>query len=304
MSSTTNTVPAKLAAALVAAQRAAKAVYLDSKNEFHRYRYASAEAIILEARAALNAAGLFLMTTLITITHRELPRVVVKKDNETHKKDEVIVRVVYLLGHESGESISLDREWPAFEEPGRPIDKAVAASITNGLAYTLRDLLLLPRDDDAADDMNSRDDRDHGSSQRPTKPNQATKPANTQDHAPPSEPSKPERTVEYDAGQAPAERPAVDLNAAGEAYKWMLEEMAKGHLEHMQDTISKSPCSDDTKKLLRLVLKAWEVNTAEEMQNLGGELQRSGMPKPWQDEAKDQLRVAWKALKDKLPKAA
>jgi hypothetical protein len=297
MSSTT-TLPAKLAAALVVAQKTAKAVYLDSKNEFHRYRYASAENIILSARAALNAAGLFLMTTLITIAHRELPRVVVKKDVETHKKDEVIVRVVYMLGHESGESISLDREWPAFEEPGRPIDKAVAASITNGLAYTLRDLLLLPRDDDAANDMNARDDRDHGSTSQPSQP---TKPANTQDEAPPS---KPERTVKYDAGQAPAERPAVDLDKAGKAYKWALEEMAKGHIEGMAGTIDSTPCSDDTKRILKLVLRAWEAESKDEFVAISADLQKLGMPKPWVDECKDQLKAPWLAFQKRSAKAA
>lgn len=140
---------AGLCAALVAAQAAARAVAKDAQNTFHRYKYASAEAIIAEAREALAASGLALMTVLrrFVAAAPDAPGGVIGR-----------VELHYLLVHTSGETLPIESSTPVIPEKGRPADKAEAAAVTQDLAYLLRGLLLLPRDDDAAA-IDARDDR-------------------------------------------------------------------------------------------------------------------------------------------------
>uniref|UniRef100_A0A6M3IKW6 Putative Erf family protein n=1 Tax=viral metagenome TaxID=1070528 RepID=A0A6M3IKW6_9ZZZZ len=130
-----------MAAALVAAQKSARAVRKDARNQHHGYDYASSESIIDEARVHLSASGL----SLITIGWEPVPV--------------GAVTVRYLLSHESGESQELVTATPCPEGKGRPIDKAVLGGITVSLSYLLRGLLLLPRLDELPVDQ--RDDRGH-----------------------------------------------------------------------------------------------------------------------------------------------
>jgi len=136
---------ATIFAALVDAQKAAKALSADSRNQHQGYNYTSAESLIYEGRAVLSAAGLALLPGEV--------RVLV--DGASVK-----VAITYTLAHRSGETYSWVREWPAIEQKGRPLDKAVAGATTSALGYTIRDLLLLPRDDEFAA-MDRRDDTDH-----------------------------------------------------------------------------------------------------------------------------------------------
>ncbi len=119
-----------LGAALAGAILAASAVKKDARNAHHGYRYASADAIIAEARQALAGNGLSLVPLEQSI------------DRSGHAPD--LVRRFVLL-HESGESMTIGCVWPIVEERGRPLDKAMAIAATSSLAYTLRDLLQLPR---------------------------------------------------------------------------------------------------------------------------------------------------------------
>jgi hypothetical protein len=125
--------------ALAKAQQAAKAVGKDSRNTFHRYAYASAEAIYAECREHLSGHGL---TVLPVASHIDL------RDGQA-----ILVRG-YLLAHEGGGAMTCAQEWPVVPEKGRPLDKAVASADTTSLAYFLRSLLLLPRVD-PSDDMDS-----------------------------------------------------------------------------------------------------------------------------------------------------
>lgn len=135
----------KLFTALVAAQKNARAVGLDAKNSHQGYRYASAESIVEEGRTALTLAGLCLLTTAVEVDAAAVPP---------------IVTATMILAHESGEILQIVRQWPAIEQKGRPLDKAIAGALTSGLGYAIRDLLLLPRDDDFAA-MDRRDDSAH-----------------------------------------------------------------------------------------------------------------------------------------------
>lgn len=157
------TTQSKLAAALAAAQKQAKSVQHDGHNTAHGYKYASAEAIIEESRDALSAHGLALLR-VASVLHRPTEPIEHVATNRRGESQAFHIPVVYqrtdLLLHESGESLTLETEWPIIPEAGRPFDKATAAADTASLGYLLRDLLLLPRVEKGTglDD----DDRDHG----------------------------------------------------------------------------------------------------------------------------------------------
>lgn len=143
----------KLYQALAAAQRDAHAVEKTSQNTFHRYSYASTEALITEARVALGKHGLALFPSSVT--------------SATENGEETL-HVIYVLAHESGEQIALSSSTPVVPEKGRPRDKAVATAKTYDLGYTLRSLLLLPRVEEGTD-VDQRDDREHEPKKRASK---------------------------------------------------------------------------------------------------------------------------------------
>lgn len=124
-------VPANLAGALALAQQKCGAVKKDARNTHHGYSYASAEAVIAEAKRALADTGLALVPS-----EQSLERI--------QGGGYELVRK-FLLIHVSGESLVLGCAWPVIEERGRPVDKATAISATASLSYMLRDLLLMPR---------------------------------------------------------------------------------------------------------------------------------------------------------------
>lgn len=129
--------------ALVAAQAAAQAVGKDAKNTHHGYGYASAEAIITEAKAVLTAHGLAFFPAT--------SQIVTVEGGQT-------LKTTWGLVHTGGQKTAFLTEWPIVPDKGRPADKALASARTSSLAYILRDLLLLPRVDPTDDmDHSSRD---------------------------------------------------------------------------------------------------------------------------------------------------
>jgi len=131
-----------LASALLAAQKALPSVGKDAKNSFHHYSYVSAEAMIGACRDALHGAGL------------TVRRAGWKYDGSPEGG---IVNSTFVLTHgPTGESVSDEIAWICVPEKGRPIDKAMAGALTSSLGYYLRDLLLVPREDES--EMDRRDD--------------------------------------------------------------------------------------------------------------------------------------------------
>lgn len=191
-----------LAAALVAAMKDAEAVGKDARNSFHNYKYASAEAIISEAREALGKNGLTLMPTSLredTVESRasgEPRRIVIK----------------YLLVHSSGESLEVVSSAPVCPEKGRPEDKAEFGARTECLAYTLRDLLLLPRVNEE-DLPSARDDRPAPEKKAPPAPKERPAPKEATFEAslysPPTAKSAPAPTHGPSAGDARTPPPGV-----------------------------------------------------------------------------------------------
>lgn len=133
---------AALAAALVQAQAAAKAVAHDAANSYHGYRYTSAEAIIAKAKEHLAAAGLALVPTEQTIVPEGGQFLLVKR---------------FALLHAGGAERPVTVTFPIHPDRGRPIDKATAGSATVALSYALRDILLISRPG-AEDDIAARND--------------------------------------------------------------------------------------------------------------------------------------------------
>lgn len=136
--------------ALVAAQANMVAVAKDSTNAFHKYKYASADDVIAAARIALNDQGLALIRNWSV------------KFNEAG----IWVDSQFSLIHDGSVGVfnAGTVPFPVIEDKGRPLDKALAGALTSSLAYFLRDLLLIPKDDEH---MDKRDDRTHAPNAKP-----------------------------------------------------------------------------------------------------------------------------------------
>lgn len=146
-----------LFAALISAQERARAVTKDGKNTFHNYKYASAEAIIEEAKLCLNNSGLAVIC-LGWQMKGEVPDVApVPGKGDKFCTPPYIIQVHYAVVHTSGETMVMTTESSVVPEAGRPRDKAESAALTMGLGYFLRGLLLLARED-AENSVDQRND--------------------------------------------------------------------------------------------------------------------------------------------------
>lgn len=160
-----------IAAALLKAQQAIESVKKDATNSFHRYNYTSAEEMIGACRKALHDHGLVATRATWGI------------DKDIGEFG-CIVSTMTLMHADSGERIDAPITWPIVPEKGRPMDKAIAAALTSSLSYWLRDLLMLPREEEG---MDKRDDRDY----EPQKPTQVLPPLKKPDATPPKPAAEP-----------------------------------------------------------------------------------------------------------------
>jgi hypothetical protein len=144
---------AKLYGALLVAQRAISGIANDARNSHQNYDYTSAEALIGGCRKALHDAG-------VVVTRRMW--------NTVMTTTPPFVQMEFVVSHPASGETQIDRiDWPAIEQKGRPLDKAVGGALTSAMGYYLRDLLAVPRADG---DMNDRDDRGHTPGNKPTPP--------------------------------------------------------------------------------------------------------------------------------------
>lgn len=156
-------IPAKVAIALVKAQRLVKRVQHDQGNTHHNYRYTSAEALLEAATEWFGQAGLAFVQYG---WRREAPRaeewLFASAENKTVSIEESAparLVILYALIHESGEVWEMPpTSIPVLPEKGRPLDKAEATALTYSLGYTLRGLLKIPRSDDGTDANQRADD--------------------------------------------------------------------------------------------------------------------------------------------------
>lgn len=134
-----------LASALLAAQQALPSVGKDSqfKSQSYGYAYTSSETMIAACRAVLHGAGLTL-------------RRAGWKFQGTPEGGGLVTSQFILTHAPTGESVADEVAWVAVPRGQQPIDKAVAGALTASLGYYLRDLLLVPREDE--NEMDRRDD--------------------------------------------------------------------------------------------------------------------------------------------------
>jgi hypothetical protein len=144
-----------LSQALAVARDRCRTAFKGGFNDFHKYKYASADEVITVAKDALAETGLAIIPQSQKLS-------ILGDGNATvHVLDRTI-----FLSHSSGEFVPIEiGGWPVIPDKGRPLDKAVAVALTCSLAYWLRDLLQMPRGDEA--DMNTRDDRAHEPGKKP-----------------------------------------------------------------------------------------------------------------------------------------
>lgn len=135
-----------IAQALHSAQGLITSVGKDSTNQFHKYEYVSAEAMITASSKALGDCGLSLTRSwTLQFTDTQIP----------------VVLSTFTLTHADGETREFPPcPWFIVEGQGRPIDKALAGALTTSLSYFLRDLLMIPRVDE--NEVDKRDDSNHG----------------------------------------------------------------------------------------------------------------------------------------------
>lgn len=132
--------------ALLKAQQHIIKIEKDATNDFHKYSYASSEAMITAAREALHVAGLLTLRT-----HWEL---------EMGDNIGKLTSHMQVIHPDSGQTLEEVIPWPIIPAQGRPFDKAVASALTTSQSYWLRDLLQIPRTDPEIE-MDKRDDRDY-----------------------------------------------------------------------------------------------------------------------------------------------
>jgi hypothetical protein len=149
-----------LPAALAAAINEAEAVTKGASNDFHRYRYASAEAVLMEARQCLGKHGLSVVWAARQIdkTRAEVIELAGKRGSQMLTIYGVLTGTLRVLHAHSDGVVDMPVEWPICLESGKHADKAVAAAQTSALSYGLRDLLMLPRVAQG-EDIQAREDR-------------------------------------------------------------------------------------------------------------------------------------------------
>jgi hypothetical protein len=145
-----------LATALVRAQQNVKAALKTSENSFHKYKYASAEEVLIVGREALNDNGLAMLPMAEDFT-------TIQPIDDKCGGAVALVKCKYVVVHESGATYEFSTDVPVVPERGkssgwsRPADKATFGARTEALGYALRDLLLIPRQDAA--DVSGRADK-------------------------------------------------------------------------------------------------------------------------------------------------
>lgn len=154
--------PPDVAKGIVAAQAAVASVPNDAKNEHHRYRYTSAEAVIQAAKKAMEAGRVALVLVHWHLVD-ERGEGWTMPDRGSAEIGQVAAR--WMLVGEAGGAVEVAASMPALADRGRPVDKAVATALTYLQAYVLRGVLSMARTEEHAD-VDQRDDRDHVPQQR------------------------------------------------------------------------------------------------------------------------------------------
>ena len=131
-----------LYAALAKAQADLRGVEKGSRNDYHRYDYASAEDMMAAATDSLGKFGLAFVCV-----------------GSEFDKASQSVKAHYILTHEDGGMMQLgSHQITVHPDKGRPMDKAISTALTYLQAYTLRGVFNIPRVPEGTE-RDSQDDR-------------------------------------------------------------------------------------------------------------------------------------------------
>ena len=148
-----------MAEALAKAQAMADRIDKDSRNDFARYDYTSAESMMDMWTQIAGPLGLSLYPASLAI-------------------DGDILRACWVIEHAaSGDARDIRADWPIVTGKGKPLDKALASARTSSLGYLIRDLLVAPR-------VHPTDDMDHPRWSKPEQDKPAPKKAAPKKAAP------------------------------------------------------------------------------------------------------------------------
>lgn len=162
---------------LLEAQKAIHSVAKTSRNEHHRYNYASAEDIISASREALLGAGLVVTRHdwRIELTDATEEQRYGRQDGKPVQIAFDHVHITYrVLDSETGYYQQSTIQFPVVDQKGKGRDKEVATALTSACSYFLTGLLAIPRADEEMDKPRELSHRDidprtqsRGNSQRP-----------------------------------------------------------------------------------------------------------------------------------------
>lgn len=137
---------------LLEAIREVESVSKDGRNDFHKYDYTTAEAILRAVRKPLLERGLILLPSLGTMSERSI---------RTAKGGESTITTAHVkftfIDAETGEAH--DSEWAGSGDD--PSDKGIYKAYTGAIKTFLREAFMLPMGDDPEGDKNA-DERGKG----------------------------------------------------------------------------------------------------------------------------------------------
>ena len=135
----------ELDTALLTCQRELRSIGRDGYNQHADYGYTSADQWIAQSRDVLHRHELMARRERWTITPWG---------------ERAIIAATFTVTHvPTGQRLTMDTSLAVQDRKGTPIDKAILAGLTSLWAYTLRDLLLVPRCD--GNELDALDDQPH-----------------------------------------------------------------------------------------------------------------------------------------------
>jgi len=228
-------IPASVAAGLLRARRAVRAVEKDSKNEHHGYKYASAEDVMAEGLRACNEGGISFSCISWTVVQVERPRSIATESGSIETVIESVprLRCMFLVCAEDGGCFTVTSDDAVLPGKGRPEDKAEFGMLTEAYAYALRGLLGMPRVDERIS-VSGRDDTGAeparpGPRRAPPAARPLAPPAPANDAPPPAAPATGEVTYESNLVRRIRQaRTPGEVQAALGACK---EDLTAGHID-------------------------------------------------------------------------
>lgn len=303
--------PPKLAAALVTAQKTARGVEKDAKNSYHDYKYASSESLIDEGRRCLLTADLALFPTSRKFDALDLRVEQTGTDKQGKPKPPKgaigRVEMKYMLAHASGEAVEVESGTWVVPEAGRPEDKAEAAAVTSDLGYVLRGLLLLPRGMDTTP-IDARDDRDytpHGGDDR-APPADDRAPSDRPARSPGDHAAAAQTGVDQSRG-SPVRGPAADVPQHDPAYVTLCEDFERqakaltGDPAPLYNAIlgARLPEALDRRALFAVVLAAFRLApSVEALDHWRGLAKKIKWGEPYASQLKEAFELADARLSD------